>query len=61
MINVNLARVDVNFQSHYFFYFDISQHKVPLIFHIKFQPNIPCHLGEIDLNVRIKVLLLGSM
>ena len=29
--------------------------KVPLILHTKFQPNIPCHFGEMDLNARVDV------
>ena len=42
------------------FHFDISQHiKVPLIFHIKFQQNIPSHFGEMDLNARVDVIFLG--
>ena len=55
-VDGSFARVDVNFQSVtvtyfcyvyiYFFHFDISVNtKVPLILHIKIQPNIPSHFG----------------
>ena len=34
--------------------------KAQLILHTKFQPNIPSHFGEIDLNVRVDVKFLRS-
>ena len=60
-VDVKFAGVDVNFQRvtvTYFFFFVILiivNTKVPLIPHTKFQPNIPSHLGEMDLNARVDV------
>ena len=51
-IDVNFARVDVNFQ--YFILIPINI-KVLLILHTKFQPNIPCHFGVIYLNATVDV------
>ena len=60
-VDVNFTRVDENFKSHcdlfcYKIFILISVNtKVPLILHIKFQPNIPSHIGEMDLNARVNV------
>ena len=59
-IDVNFARVVVNFQmipmtyfcNIFLIYINI---KVPLILHTKFQPNIPSHFREMDLNARVDV------
>ena len=59
--DVNFARVDVNFQTvtvTYFFFFFILipiNIKALLILHTKFQPNIPSHFGEMDLNAPVNV------
>ena len=53
-VDINFARVDVNFQTvtetyfryRFFFYFDIINIKVLLVLHTKFQLNIPSHSGE---------------
>ena len=62
--DVNFARVDVNFQKvtvtkfcEYFFILIPINIKVLLIFHTNFQPNIPSHLGEMDLNAWVDVNL----
>ena len=59
-VDINFARVDVNFQTvlvtkfhfRFFLFILISlSTKVPLIIHTKFQPNIPSHSGEkVDFN-----------
>ena len=62
-VNINFTRVDVNFQTvtvsqfcHNFFFILIPINiKVLLILHTKFQPNIPSHFGERDLNVWVDV------
>ena len=62
-VDVNFARVDVNLQTvtvtqfcyNFFFILIPSNIKVLLILHTKFQPNIPSHFGEMDLNVRVVV------
>ena len=65
-VNVNFARIDVNFKNGHFdlvlisfFFILISvSTKVPLILPTKFQPNIPSHFGEMDLNDRVEVNVL---
>ena len=65
---MNFARVDVHFQTvtvtsicHNFFFILIPiSSKVLLILHTKFQPNIPCHFGEMDLHAWYDVIFLGS-
>ena len=60
-IDVNFARVHVKFQMftvtsfcHIFFFFLIPINiKVLLILKTKFQPNIPSHFGELDLNAMV--------
>ena len=47
--------VDVVLNCYNFFYFDTNQHKFLLILHTKFQPNIPSHFGERDLNAWVDV------
>ena len=67
-VDVNFARVEMNFKivtvtyfcKHLFFILIPINIKVLLIFHTKFQPNIPSHVGEMDLNARINVNFLGS-
>ena len=61
--DVNFARVEVNFQTvtvtqfckQIFFILIPINIKVLLILHTEFQPNIPSHFGEMDLNVWIDV------
>ena len=56
--NVNFARVDENFQTvtvalfcfNFFFILIPINIKVIVTPHTKFQPNIPSHVGERDLN-----------
>ena len=64
-VDVNFARVDVNFQNGHCdlillqsFFILISINIKVLIFHTKFQPNIPGHFGEMDLNVWVDVIFL---
>ena len=40
---------------YYFFNLIPVKTKAPLILHTKFQPNIPSHFGEMDLNARVDV------
>ena len=65
-VDVNFARGNVNFQTvtvtlfcyncFCFFFILISVNiKDPLILHTKFQPNIPSHFGEMDLNIRVEL------
>ena len=62
-VNVTFARVDVNFQTvtvtyfcYIFFFILIPNNiKVLLILHTKFQPNIPRHFVERDLNAWVDV------
>ena len=61
-VDVNFARVDVNFQmftvtySVVFFFILISINiKVLFILHTKFQPNTISHFGEMDLNAWVDV------
>ena len=62
-VDVNFARVDVNFKTvtvtlfciQIFFILTPINIKVLLIFHTKFQPNISCHFGEMDLNAWVDV------
>ena len=62
-VNVNFARVDINFQTvtvtyfcyNFFFILIPINNKVLLILHTKFQPNIPSHFGERDLNAWVDV------
>ena len=57
-VDVNFARVDMNFKTVTVTLFCIQiiftlipiNINVLLIFHTKFQPNIPSHFGEMDLN-----------
>ena len=65
-VYVNFARVDVNFQTVtvFLFYYIFSilmpvNIKVLLILYTKFQPNIPSHFGEMDLNARVDVNFFG--
>ena len=61
---MNFARVDVHFQTvtvtsicHNFFFILIPiSSKVLLLLHTKFQPNIPCHFGEMDLHAWVDVI-----
>ena len=62
-VNVNIAKVDVNFQivtvtdSIIIFFILISINiKILLILHTKYQPNIPGHFGERDLNAWVDVI-----
>ena len=65
-VDVNFARVDINFQTVTVTFFVILfilisvNTMVPLILHIKFQPNIPSHFGEMDLNKRVALIFFGS-
>ena len=55
-VNINFARVDVNFRTVTVTYILIPiNFKVLLILHTKFQPNIPCHFGERDLNAWVDI------
>ena len=62
-VDVNFARVDIKFQTvtvtlfcYKLFSFLIPINiKILLILHTKFQPNIPSHFGEMDLNARVDV------
>ena len=62
-VNVNFAKFDVNFQTvtvtlfcyNFFFSLMSLNIKVLLILHTKFQPNIPNHFGERDVNAWIDV------
>ena len=65
-LDVNFARVDVNFQTSlwphsvtmfFFFYFILISVNTKST---KFQPNIPSHFGEMHLNARVDVNFLGS-
>ena len=50
-VDVNFARVDINFKQslpQIFFILISVNTKVPLILHTKFQPNILSHFGEMD-------------
>ena len=56
-VNINFARVDVHFQTvtvTFFILISINI-KVLLKLHTKFQPNIPSHFGERDLNAWVDV------
>ena len=46
-VDMNFARADINFQTIILITISI---KVLFILHTKFQPNIPSHFGEMDLN-----------
>ena len=46
-VDMNFARADINFQTVILITISI---KVLFILHTKFQPNIPSHFGEMDLN-----------
>ena len=37
----------------FLFYFNISQHQGPTYTPYEFQPKIPSHFGEMDLNARV--------
>ena len=55
-VNVNFAKFsnghcDLILLQIFFILISINT-KVPLILHTKFQPNIPSHFGEIDINAR---------
>ena len=62
-VDVNFVKVDVNFQtvtvtlfcSQFFFSLIPIDNKVLFMLHTKFQPNIPGHFGEMDLNARVDV------
>ena len=57
-VDVNFARVDINFKQslpQIFFILISVNTKVPLILHTKFQSNILSHFGEMDLNARVHV------
>ena len=65
-VNVNFARVDLNFQTvtvtdltllPTLFIFISINIKVLLMLDIKFQPNILSYFGEMDLNARVDVNL----
>ena len=68
-VDVNFAMVGVNFQtvivtlfySRFFFILISTDFKVLLMIHTKFQPNIPSHFREMDLNAWVDVNFLGSM
>ena len=68
-VDVNFARVECKFSNVHcdlilsqFFFFLISINiKILLILKTKFQPNIPSHFGEMDINARVDVNFLGSM
>ena len=64
-VDVNFARVDVNFLNGHCdlillqsFFILISINIKVLIFHAKFQPNIPRYFGEMGLNVWVDVIFL---
>ena len=65
-VDVNIFRVDVNFSNGHcaliplqiFFILIKIDIKVLLMLHTKFQPNIPSHFGEMDLNAWVDVNFL---
>ena len=60
-VDINFGRVGVNFQVtdlillQFFFTLISVNTKVPLILHTRFQPNIPSHFGNMNLNARVDV------
>ena len=64
-VDVNFARADVYFSDRHFdlilltsfFRFNTNRHQGPTNTPYKFQPNISSHVGKIDLNARVDVII----